>query len=118
MLRAAGNVVAEMVGRKTMNPKENRAPHWRRRIMEKQKAPRKDLRLLNRMIRNELQNEGTKSKLERKYRMEEEGIVVVHEEVHQRLVAIGAKLERYGNRTSSTDRIACLNQTKRNHSMN
>ena len=51
------------------------------------------------MKRNELQNEDTKSKLERKYRIEEEGIVVVHEEVQQRLVAIGAKLERYDNRT-------------------
>ena len=81
VLRAAGNVVAEMVGHKTRNPKENRTPHWRRRILEKQKALRKDLGQLNRMKRNELQNEGTKSKLERKYLIEEKGIVVVHEEV-------------------------------------
>ena len=99
VLRAAGNVVSEMVEHKTMNPKENRTPHWRRRILEKQKALRKDLGQSNRMKRNELQNEGTKSKLERKYRIEEEGLVVVHEEVQQRLVAIGAKLERYDNRT-------------------
>ena len=51
------------------------------------------------MKRNELQNEDTKSKLERKYLIEEKGIVVVHEEVQQRLVAIGAKLERYDTRT-------------------
>ena len=51
------------------------------------------------MKRNELQNECTKSKLERKYRIEEKGTVVVHEEVQQRLVPIGAKLERYDNRT-------------------
>ena len=99
VLRAAGNVVAEMVGYKTRNPKENRTPHWRRRTLEKQKALRKDLGQLNRIKRNELQNEGTKSKLERKYRIEEKGIAVVHEEVQQRLVAIGAKLERYDNRT-------------------
>ena len=35
VLWAAGNVVAEMVGYKTRNPKENRTPHWRRRILEK-----------------------------------------------------------------------------------
>ena len=99
VLRAAGTVVAEMVGHKTMNPKENRTPHWRRIIFEKQKALRKDLGQLNRMKRNELQNEGTKSKLERKYHIEEKGIVVVHEEVQQRLVAIRAKLGRYDNRT-------------------
>ena len=69
--------------------------HWRRRILEKQKALRKDLGHLNRMKRNE----GTKSKLERKYRIEQKGIVVVHEEVQQRLVATEAKLERYDNRT-------------------
>ena len=92
------NVVAEMVGHKTMNPKENRTPHWRRRILEKQKALRKDLGQLNRMKRNELQIGGTKSKLERKCHIEEKGIVVAHEEVQQRLVAIGAKLERYDNR--------------------
>ena len=100
----AGNVVAEMVGHKTRNPKENRTPHWRRRILEKQKALHKDLGQLNKMKRNELQNECTKSKLERKYRIKEKGTVVVHEEVQQRLLAIGAKLERY--------------QTKRNCSMN
>ena len=99
VLRAAGNVVAEMVWHKSMNPKENRTPHWRRRILEKLKALRKDLGQLNRMERNELQNEGTKSNLERKYRIEEKGIVVIHEEVQQRLVATGAKLERYDNRT-------------------
>ena len=48
---------------------------------------------------NELQNEDTKSKLERKYRIEEKCFVVVHEEVQQRLVAIGAKLKRYDNMT-------------------
>ena len=66
------------------------------------------------MKRNELQNEGTKSKLERKYRIEEEGIVVVHEEVQQRLVAIGAKLERYGNRTEQyrQNRLFESNQKK------
>ena len=98
VLRAAGNVVAEMVGHKTMNPKENKTPLRRRGILEKQKALRKNLGQLSRMKRNELQNEGTKSKFEKKYRIEEKGIVVVHEEVHQRLVATGAKLERYDNR--------------------
>ena len=114
VLRAAGNVVAEMVGHKTMNPKENRIPHWRRRILEKQKALRKDLGQLNIMKRNELQNEGTKSKLERKYRIEEKGIVEVHEEVQQRLVAIKAKLERYDNRTEQyrQNRLFESNQKK------
>ena len=99
---------------KTRNLKENRAPHWRRRILEKQKALRKDLGQSNRMKRNELQNEGTTSKLERKYRIEKKGIVVVHEEVQQRLVAIGGKLERYDNRTEQyrQNRLFESNQKK------
>ena len=114
MLQVAGHVVAEMVGHKTRNPKENRTPHWRRRILEKQKALRKDLGQLNRMKRNELENEGTKSKLEMKYRIEEKGIVVVHEEEQQRLVAIGAKLERYDNRSQQyrQNRLFESNQKK------
>ena len=66
------------------------------------------------MKRNDLQNEGTKSKLERKYRIEEKGVVVVHEEVQQRLVATGAMLERYDNRTEQyrQNRLFESNQKK------
>ena len=105
-----------MVGHKTRNPKENRTPHWRR-ILEKQEVLRKDLGQLNRMKKNELQNEGTKSKLERKYCIEEKGIVMVHEEVQQRLVAIGAKLESYGNRTEQY-RQNCLFEPNQNKLFN
>ena len=118
MLPAAGNVVAEMVGQKTMNPKESRSPHWRRRILEKQKALRKDLGQLNRMKRNELQNEGTKSKLERKYRIEEKGIVVSMKKYSRGFLQLEQSLKDMTIGQSSTDRIACLNQTKRNCSMN
>jgi len=66
------------------------------------------------MKRNELRNEGTITKLERKYCIEEKGVSVVHEEVQQRLVAIGAKLERYDNRTSQyrQNRLFESNQKK------
>ena len=108
VLRAAGNVVADMVGHKTRNSKENSTAHWRGRILERQKALRKDSGQLNRMKRNKLQNDGPKSKLERKYRIEEKGIVVL------RLVAIGAKLERYDNRTEQyrQNRLFESNQKK------
>ena len=66
MLRAAGNIVAEIVGYKNKEMTEERQPNWRRRILEKQKALRKQLEQLNRMRREELQNEGVISKLESK----------------------------------------------------
>ena len=51
------------------------------------------------MRRGELQTEDMISKLERKFNTKRKGADVVHEEVRQRLVAVGAKLDRYGNRT-------------------
>ena len=44
------------------------------------------------MRRRELQNEGVRSKLERKFNIKRKGADLVHEEVRQRLVAVGAKL--------------------------
>ena len=51
------------------------------------------------MRRGKLQNEGVISKLERKFNAKRKVAKVVHEEVRQRLVDIGAKLESYDNRT-------------------
>ena len=51
------------------------------------------------MRRGELQNEGIISKIERKFNVKRKGAEVFHEEVRQRLVAVGANLERYDNRT-------------------
>ena len=98
-LCAAGNVVAEMVGYKNKDMTGDRQPNWRRIILEKQKVLRKELGQLNRMRRGELQNEGVISKLERKFSIKRKGADVVHRAVRQRLLAAGAKLERYDNRT-------------------
>ena len=51
------------------------------------------------MRRRKLQNEGVISKLERKFYVKKKVVEVVQEDVRQRLVAVGAKLERYNNRT-------------------
>ena len=67
LLRAAGNIVAEMVGYKNKEMTGNRQLNWRRRLLEKQKVLPKELGQLNRMRRRELQNEGVISKLERKF---------------------------------------------------
>ena len=99
VLRAAGNVVAEMVGYKNKEMTGDKQPNWRRRILEKQKVLCKELGQSNRIRRGELQNEGVISKLERKFNVQRIGADVVHEEVRQRLVAVGAKLARYDNRT-------------------
>ena len=88
-----------MVGYKNKEMTGDRQPNWRRRILEKQKVLRKELGQLNRMRRGEVQNESVISKLERKFSVKRKGAEVFHEDVRQRLVAVGANLERYDNRT-------------------
>ena len=58
VLRAADNVVAEVVGYKNREMAGDRKPNWQRKILEKQNELRKELGQLNRMRRGELQNEG------------------------------------------------------------
>ena len=99
VLRPADNVVAEMVGYKNKEMTGDRQPNWPRRILEKQKVLLKELGQLNRMRRGELQNEAVISKLERKFNIKRKDAGMVHEEVRQRLVAVGTKLEIYDNRT-------------------
>ena len=67
-----------------------------------------------RMRRGELKNEVVISKLERKFNIKRKGADVVHEEVRQRLVAVGAKLERYDNSTKQyrQNRLFESNQKK------
>ena len=77
----------------------DRQPNWRRRILEKQKVLRKELGKLNRMRRGGVQNESVISKLERKFSVKRKGAEVFDEDVRQRLVVVGANLERYDNRT-------------------
>ena len=89
-----------MVGYKTKEMTGDRQANWRRTILEKQKVLRKELGQLNRMrLERELQNEGVISKIERKFNVKRKGAEVVHEEVRQRLVVAGAKLEKYDNKT-------------------
>ena len=114
LIRAAANCVADMVKYKQRETNEKREPHWRRRILEKQRKLRKDLGQISRMKRNEVHNVGTKEKLERTYHINEKSIEVVLEEVKQRLIAVGAKLERYDNRTKQfrQNRLFESNQKK------
>ena len=99
VLRPADNVVAEMVGYKNKEMTGDRQPNWRRRILEKQKVLLKELGQLNRIRRGELKNEAVISKLERKFNTKRKDADMVYEEVRQRLVAVGTKLEIYDNRT-------------------
>ena len=81
VLRAAGNIIDEIVGYKSKEMTGDRQPNWRRRILEKQKVLRKESGQLNRMRQRKLQDEGVISKPERKFILKRKGAEVVHEEI-------------------------------------
>ena len=61
-----------------------------------------------------MQNESVISKLERKFSIKRKGAEMVHKDIRQKLVAVGAKRERYGNRTEQyrQNRLFESNQKK------
>ena len=61
VLRAAGNIVSEMVGYKNKEMTGDRQTNWRRRILEKQNVLQKELGQSNRMRRE--QNEDVNQSL-------------------------------------------------------
>ena len=79
LIKAAANCVADMAEYKQRETNDKREPHWRRRILEKQKKLRKDLGQISRMKRHELHKARTKEKLKRTYHINEKSIEVVHE---------------------------------------
>ena len=61
-----------------------------------------------------MQNERVISKLERKFSIKRKGAEMVHKDIRQKLVAVGAKRERYDNRTEQyrQNRLFESNQKK------
>ena len=61
-----------------------------------------------------MQNESVISKLERKFSIKRKGAEMVHKDIRQKLVAVGAKRERYDNRTEQyrQNRLFESNQKK------
>ena len=63
LIKAAANCVADMVEYKQRETNDKREPHWRRRILEKQKKLRKDLGQITRMKETSYTMLGRKKKL-------------------------------------------------------
>ena len=81
VLYASGNFAAEMVGYTTKEMKRKMQLNWWKRIVEKQKALRKELGQFNRVRLTELQNEGVIWKLERKFNVKPKRFKVIHNKV-------------------------------------
>ena len=99
LIKSASLVVAERIGA-IRKPKKNgqQEPGWKRRIQGDIKRLQHDISILNRKIRGELRKEGKYESIRRRYGIDRKGIVVVFEELKQRVLAKKSKISRFEQR--------------------
>ena len=112
LLKAAANVRSKLVGckRKTKGKKQKK-PWWKRRLESQMEDMRKDLGILECTKKEK----NRKSKItEKKYHIKSRGVVVVIEELKQRVIAKSAKKKSYEIRTDqfNQNRLCQNNQNK------
>ena len=99
LLRAVSTLVGERLGLairgRTYQKKE---PWWKRRIEGNITELRKHISILNRERKGELRSRVKYLELNKKYEIDKKGILLVIEELKQRLQAKAAKVKRYEQR--------------------
>ena len=98
LLNAASMWVARRLGLESSSRSKKQEPWWKRRIEGDIKSLRADISFLEREKRGDLKSKGKLKVLEDKYRIKRKGLVIVIEELKQRLIAKRAKLSRYEQR--------------------
>ena len=97
----AGAVVTNRLGVKIDKIAWRKEPMWKRRLQNKIKELRKDLRQLEASKDKDISNFRHWERLERKYSIRVKGLNVVIEELKQRIIAIAAKVRKYQGRVDS-----------------
>ena len=100
LIKAAGVWVADQLGLKRYEGGNKKDPWWKRRIGEDIKQLRKDINILERIRKGQIGagKEGKAKLVEEKHRVRRKGLIVVIEELKQRVIAKSAKLARYEQR--------------------
>ena len=98
VLKAVGNVVAELVGEKKKRADKKRETWWKRRIQGEIKELRKVLSRLVTMKEMKLGNPQLVKTLREKYKVREKGYDLFIEELQQRITANRMKIKRYDDR--------------------
>ena len=84
-----------MRDRKGSHPKE---PMWKRRLESQIKGLRRDLSRVEALVQGRSLKQYHKGELERKYKISENGLKHVSEDLKQRITAKATKIQRYQNR--------------------
>ena len=91
-------VVTERLGLKTGKKTQKQEPMWKRRLESQIKGMRADLKSVEALLRGKTVKEHHRRRLEQKYKLAENGLKHVYEDIKQRIIAKSKKLERYKNR--------------------
>ena len=95
MIKAAAVYIGEQMGLKRKLVGKKSEPWWKRRIEEDIKRVRKNVNILERYMKNELNNINKYNRLDRKYHLKKKGVNMVIEELKQRLMVKAVKIRRY-----------------------
>ena len=97
---AAANVVADLMNIKKKKASRDKDPWWKKRITGKIRDLRKDISKLDQWNRKSLASEHARKRLEQVYHVKGKGILVVIEELKQRVKANAAKIKKYEERNN------------------
>ena len=100
LLLAGANVVADLMNIKKKKASRDKDPWWKKRITGKIRELQKDISKLDQWHRKSLKGEHTKNRLEQVYHVKRKGILVVIEELKQRVKAKAAKTKKYEERNN------------------
>jgi hypothetical protein len=95
---ATAYTISTEMGVKVGNRPPTSTPPWKIRLQRKIEKLRRDLSQVESWKAGKLMNEDVKRRLEVAYRISEKGMLVVAEELKQRVVATATKLQRFDRR--------------------
>ncbi len=99
LMRAISTFIAEKIGLKRgRRENQQKEPWWKRRIQRDINELRKHISIMDRERRGELRTRRKYLEIEKKYQVDRKGLLVVIEELKQRLTAKAAKIRRYEQR--------------------
>ena len=92
-------MVTEMLGLKSKNKEKRKEPWWKRRLEGQVKDLNRDLGRVNALIERKAVKKKDVDSLQRKYKIKQNGLQIVKEELRQRIKAKHGKITRYVQRT-------------------
>ena len=105
-------MVTEMLGVKSKNKEKRKEPWWKRRLEGQVKELNRDLGRVNALINRKAVKKKDVDSLQGKYKVKQNGLQIVKEELRQRIKAKHGKITSMSKEPSNINRIDSLRTTK------